>query len=447
MIIITDLSGKSLPLIKVDKINRTRNINGTHELKLTVKRTEKNKQAFDLIEHEALVTLANNRYRIKSLEKRTVLNLVELEVTALHEFYDCVDVYQYNVISDVRMLSLHEALTHALEETDYTFSIRDDFDTLQFENFGNDNAIKLFNYVKERFNFEFTIENKHLTIHKQIGKQKNLQLRWKHNIKTIKQFDNTNNLSTYIKGFGKQKVDEEGAVIEDEYVVTAEYTSPNAKKYGIRHAQPIKDDRFEHKDALLQYIAESLVDYPQMEFQIEYEQLAKNININLEELDLGDSVYLIHEIMDLSFSIRIVEIIDNPINKNVKPIFTLSTVAGNNLTNQAMQYIDKQKQENEINRIKGKQTKAERAIERAAEDLNELEQVTIPAVNEELDRINNEVIPSVDEAIKESHIPQQITPPNIDKTQSKLWWDTSVNPHRLMRYNEAAEKWQPLAPH
>ncbi|MFS0643661.1 phage tail protein [Siminovitchia sp. 179-K 8D1 HS] len=65
-------------------------------------------------------------------------------------------------------------------------------------------------------------------------------------------------------------------------------------------------------------------------------------------------------------------------------------------------------------------------------------------VNSEMDRIENEVIPEVERAIKETYIPKQETPP--DPEEYKLWWDTSKEPPRFMQYDENKKEWVPVAP-
>src|SRR5699024_6625664 len=259
MVIITNLEGKSLPLIDIDFLSRTRGTNGDYEIMLVVRRTDRNAEAFKLIDDESLITLKDgNKFRIKDIEKEASNNVTKLEVTAQHSFYDNVDNYQYDIIEKEKVLSLHEALTHALKGTDITFSIdnRDDFEKYSFENFGDDTSIALFKKAQENFEFEFDVENNtHLRIYKQLGsKSKGIQMRWKQNIVTIKQSISTQNLSTYIKGYGKPKEDKDGEVIEGEYEVAIDYTSPNAEKYGIRHAKPYSNEKITDETTMLRYL-------------------------------------------------------------------------------------------------------------------------------------------------------------------------------------------------
>lgn len=447
MVIITNLEGKSLPLIDIDFLSRTRGTNGDYEITLVVRRTEKNAEAFKLIEDESLIKLEDgNKFRIKDISRETIGNVTKLEVTAQHSFYDRVDNFQYNIIPKEKVLSLHEALTHALDGTDITFYIEDDFENYSFENFGDDTSIALFNKAKDSFKFEFDIENNtHLRVYKQLGSaSKGIQMRWKQNIVTIKQSTSTNNLSTYIKGYGKPKEDDEGQIIEGEYEVETDYTSPNADKYGIRHAAPYSNDKITDKDTMLRYLKNQLIDYPEHEFEITYENLKDNINIDLEDAELGDMIYLVHEPLNLNFNVRILEVTDYPLHPQLKPIYTISSQLLDKLDKQTANTIDKKNNDKEINNIKGRQSSISKRIEKAIQAVADVDNAMID-VNKEMDRIENEVIPEVESAVDSAKIPSSDEAPYPIPT-SKLWWDTSINPPRLMKYNSKDEKWEVLAP-
>src|SRR5699024_6875213 len=289
MLIVTNLAGEALPLSKVDFLARTRGTNGDYEIKLIARDKGRNSKVFDLIEHESIITLPDgNKFRIKVLEKTVEGDVLNVEVTALHVFYDNIDNYQYDIIEGEKVLSVHQALTHAFEGTDVTFTVYGDFKGYSFEDFGDDNSISLFNKAKDLFEFEFIIDNNnHLEIYNRTGKNDGMQMRWKHNIVTIKQEDNTQNLTTYIKGNGNPKEDKDGNPIEGEYIVATDYTSPNAKKYGIRHAEPYYNEKITHEDTMLEYLANNIIDEPEMTFEITYEELVKNVNKDLGKADLG----------------------------------------------------------------------------------------------------------------------------------------------------------------
>ncbi|MCA1025658.1 phage tail protein [Cytobacillus kochii] len=79
-------------------------------------------------------------------------------------------------------------------------------------------------------------------------------------------------------------------------------------------------------------------------------------------------------------------------------------------------------------------------IDSALEEVDE----AMLEVDKEMERIENEVIPNVEKAIRETYIPRSPTPPTEE--HNGLWWNTSVEPPRLMRFDEATNEWIPLAP-
>lgn len=445
MVIITNLDGKTLPLVDVEFLHRTRGTNGDHEIFMVANETDRNTRSFNLVDHESIIELPDgNTFRIKKLDKEIVNNVQRVELTARHTFYDTVGNYQYEIIEGEKVLSLHQLLSHAFEGTDITFTIHDDFDNYSFENFGNANSIKLFNDIKDNIPFEFNISNNtHLEIYKQIGStDKNLQMRYKQNIVTIKKEDNTENLATEIKGFGKPKEDAEGNQIEGEYEVEITYTSPNAERYGVIVADPYYNEKITHEPTMLRYLQNAIVDEPEVTFTITYEEMIKNVNKELDAAELGDQIELIHEKMDLAFPTRILEVTDYPLNKNLKPIYTISTTYLNKLDKQTSAIIDNKNLKDEMAESHRRHDELFQRVEKAREAVADVENAMIH-VDEEMARLENEVIPEIEQAVDSAKIPSQVEPPYPIPT-SNLWWDTSINPPRLMRYD--GTEWVILAP-
>jgi hypothetical protein len=116
-----------------------------------------------------------------------------------------VDVFQYDVLSPGTR-SITELLTFALTGTGWTFAVIDPFGSViidEDEDFGNDNALTLFQKTLELFQAEFDISGTTVRIRTKIGSTPDFQFRFKHNVKTLSRTVNTNDLSTYIKGYGK----------------------------------------------------------------------------------------------------------------------------------------------------------------------------------------------------------------------------------------------------
>ncbi len=87
-----------------------------------------------------------------------------------------------------------------------------------------------------------------------------------------------------------------------------------------------------------------------------------------------------------------------------------------------------------------RESEIRKEVEEALKEVDE----AMERVDSEMERIQNEVIPDVERAIRETYIPRQPYPP--DEIGSGLWWDTSVEPARLMRYDNLTGKWVPVGP-
>ena len=435
MLTITGLNGKTLPLVDTSEPERYRDIDGTQTLTLTVRETELNSKAFQLIENEAILTLAGDKYVIKDIKSNVVDGTAQYEIQAIHKFFeDLASYWVYDIIEGRKVLSLHQALTHILP-TGYTFTIYDEFENESFENFGNESAASLFEKIRVTFNFEYIKDGTHLKIYKQIGNKTSKQARYKHNIITIEGGLNSTNLATYIRGVGAR--DEETG----EPLVEAEYTSPLAEIYGIKHAEPVEDERFYHEESLLEYIKSKLHDTIDISYTIEYDEFVKALDDDTD-VELGDSIYLIHEVLKENFKTRVVAITDYPLSDTLKPIYTISSKRDSFIDKQIKTNIEKKNLEGKVKFIDEEQTEISKRIEKTIEAVNEVEN-TMKYVDEEMKRLENEVIPEIEQTVENVKIPQQPDPP-FPIPSSNLWWDTSQNPPRLMRWN--GEEWVVLAP-
>jgi phage minor structural protein len=320
LLVVTSLSGQTEALTDYKSLERKRRVNGERSLSFLLLKTERNAHAFDLVQEESIVEYDGHEYRIKRIEERTLGGTPVKSVQAQHIFFDIIDDFQYDTISGT--INITTALNHAFSVTDWTWVNQGAFDSVEFDNFGNDNPLALFQTILERYGAEFDITGpREITIKNKIGVRRDAQFRYRHNIKTLSKHVDTSNLSTYIKGFGKQTKNEQGDVISQ---VTAEYTSPNAVIFGIRHAKPVHDERFTSTETLQVHLQKVLNDEPEVSIEIEIIELWKN-GVPLHEYDLGDELYTIFEPLNIDLILRIMEITDYP-ESNKSPSIVLGNV-------------------------------------------------------------------------------------------------------------------------
>jgi phage minor structural protein len=316
MLVVTSLLGQTEGLTDYKGLKRKRRVNGERSLSFLLIKKPRNEHAFPLVEEESIIEFNGDEYRIKNLEEKSVGNTVIKNITAHHTFFDLIDEYVYDTISGTK--TIQEVLSFIFANTPYTFDVVDAFNSAQFEDFGDDNVLSLFQKVLNTFGAEFTINGKHLTIKEQVGSKTDFQFRYKHNLKVLSKYVDTSNLSTYIKGYGKQN--EDGT-----YVVTAEYTSPNASIFGIRHAPPVRDERYTDYNSLLDRLQKEIKDVPDVSFSLDFVDL-RAAGYPYEVPGEGDEVYVIHEPMGIDISTRIMGI-DEEFDENGKVIKCAVTLA------------------------------------------------------------------------------------------------------------------------
>lgn len=298
MLIVTDLEGKSEMLTDITGAEINEEVNGDFSLSFVCIKTEKNEHSYGMLQEESLVEHEGQEYRVKKMEELRY----QKRVKAPHIFFELINVRQDEVFGGTK--TLDDFATFSLTGTDWTFENVDVSGSVLIPNFGEDNVVSLIKTICTAFGCEVKIEpGKRLRFLKEIGQEKDDQFRYGHNTKSIKRSVDTSNLSTVIKGYGGNGL-----------VVT--YTSPNYVKYGMRYAEPFRDERFTIEESMIERLKKELRDIP--EVSIEMEVLVLGF-----DPDIGDKVWLIYEPMGIEFQTRIMSKKKYPFAKK-SPVVTLS---------------------------------------------------------------------------------------------------------------------------
>ncbi|MGE7940615.1 phage tail spike protein [Lysinibacillus xylanilyticus] len=264
----------SAPLFEQDTL-------GNLTLEFTVNKTN-NEAGFNLLQEEAIVTAANYDFRVKQIiddkpGRKTIL--------AISTFFDLA--YQFKDTTYGGTHSSQEFVNYLLADTGWTVTC-DFSDTATIDKFGSKNIIQCVNQICDAFNCEFEIlPNKRVHFSKSLGPDNNAQYRYGHNIKALSRKIDTNHLRTQITATGKEDL-------------TVTYTSPNHTLWGIRKADPISDERFTIAEHLMKKAKDSLIDYPEVSFELD--------TLELLDKQLGEKVWLIYEpIEGLELQTRILQ--------------------------------------------------------------------------------------------------------------------------------------------
>ncbi|MDA2095457.1 phage tail protein [Bacillus cereus] len=312
---IRSISGSEEMLTNFE-VSRKDGVNGDKYIDVKIIKTGTNEHAYSLIYNQNTFIYDDEEYTIKNCEEQTIGNTVTRNCKAIHRFFeDLNDNHVYEQISGT--LRLDKLLEFSLKGTGYKVIIYNNNLPLSVEvdNFGDENSLVLFKSVLDKFGAEFEVIGNEITVMKEIGSYTDEQLRYFYNIKEPSREIDTSDFKTYIKGYGKKNDD-------GSYVVTAEYTSPLAKVYGIKHAKPVRDDRYTDSASLLERIKRELNDHINISIKltaIEVEELG------WQYINKGDYVWCIIDPFDLDVRIRVVDI-EEFSNKNKSSIYTLGII-------------------------------------------------------------------------------------------------------------------------
>lgn len=257
------------------------------------------------------------------MTENVVGGLVTKQVVATHIYYTIQDGYQYEKVTGTK--SINQLLTHIFKAGNrgFTWEVIDPnkkFLTVQQENFGDGNYLKLINELLSDYNAVVIPNNKHLMFYpiSEYGRKVEEQIRYKYNTDEVTFDIDTYSLKTQIKGYGKLK---EGINTENpkdsDYVFTPiTYTSPESKTWGIRIQDPVTDERYTISGNMLERLKNDLQDYPSISGSVTLKW-----KINPQK---GDYVPFIYEPLNINTYIQVVGIKTYPAIPNKPPEITLS---------------------------------------------------------------------------------------------------------------------------
>ncbi|MGE7840497.1 phage tail spike protein [Lysinibacillus sp. NPDC093712] len=305
MLVVTNFAGNQTePFFTTSAPVFEQDTQGNLTLEFTVNKSN-NEAGFNLLQEESIVRAANYDFRVKQIiddkpGRKTIL--------AISTFFDLA--YQFKDKTFGGTHSSQEFVNYLFAGTGWTAKI-DFTETATIYKFGSKNIIQCVNQICDAFNCEFEIlPNNRVHFSKTLGPDNGAQYRYGHNIKALSRKIDTTHLRTKITATGKEDL-------------TVTYTSPNHTIWGIRIADPISDERFTNADNLLKKAKVSLIDYPEVAFELD--------TIELLDKQLGEKVWLIYEpIEGLELQTRILKricIVDEVTDE----LKTIAVTLGNSL--------------------------------------------------------------------------------------------------------------------
>ncbi|MFK4417112.1 phage minor structural protein [Bacillus sp. RC251] len=314
MLMVTDLTGNSEPLVGFKGFTRKRLVNGERTLSFSLFPYKENQVAFPITKEESVIEFEDEEYVIKLLKERNMGRKFYKQAEAIHKFYvDLKGKQKYEKYSG--SMTFQSALDFVFEGTGYKTAVIDAFYAKSWENFGGENRLALLQKALKRYKAEMTVKGNLVTFRTQIGEDTDFQFRYNFNIKTFERIVDTTNLATYIRGYGKDGL-------------MREYTSPNIKIFGKIDAPFVDDDRYTTVSGLDERLRNDLQDMPLISITIDFVDLRKAGYPYIVPNE-GDRVFLIYEPMNIDVETRIVAI-EEEYDENLELIRTKVTLSNIN---------------------------------------------------------------------------------------------------------------------
>ncbi|WP_281998490.1 phage tail protein [Priestia flexa] len=289
---IEDLQGEQYPLQAA--VDRERGINGEKSISLTLYEEKWNEDYFKNIDTCWKLGFDGDEYEVVIPRAKARGKKAVWELKAVHRFFvDMRNSWKYE--THTGSMTIQARMNFVFNGSGYNFVIVDSFGAKEMENFGDSSRLDLFQKILETYEAEFEIVGNTVYIRTQIGQDTDFVYHRNLNLKDITIEKDSTNFSTYGEGFGK-----------DGLHVT--YTSPLASipGIGIRHAPPVRDERYTVESSLFNTVKKSID-----------ESLVVSITVDVAELraqgyqsapNEGDRIFLMDDRLNLDIETRIVNI-------------------------------------------------------------------------------------------------------------------------------------------
>ncbi len=289
---IEDLQGEQYPLQAA--VDRERGINGEKSISLTLYEEKWNEDYFKNIDTCWKVGFDDDEYEVVIPRAKARGKKAVWELKAVHRFFvDMRNSWKYE--THTGSMTIQARMNFVFNGSGYNFVIVDSFGAKDLENFGDSSRLDLFQKILETYEAEFEIVGNTVYIRTRIGQDTDFVYHRNLNLKDITIEKDSTDFSTYGEGFGK-----------DNLHVT--YTSPLASipGIGIRHAPPIRDERYTVESSLFNAV-KKIID----------ESLVVSITVDVAELQAqgyqdapneGDRIFLMDDRLNLDIETRIVNI-------------------------------------------------------------------------------------------------------------------------------------------
>lgn len=301
---VRDWLGKESPLQAT--ISYDFEVNGNQSISATILPSEVNRRFIaDITEMWTVIDHFGVEQKIVYLQRRGQGKEQSVQIKGIPLFFDAMNSDRIYERVDKHMTAM-ESFTRIFENTGFTFVLADSFDAVEWEGFGEgESRLESFKRALDRYEAEFYIRGKQVTLKKLIGRD--LQTMYAHrlNASNITLEHDASALWTYAKGFGDYG-DGEGSEDWQDAKLVREYTSPLAKIIGIRHAPPLKNGNITTVATMDEQLKTLVDESLKISVTADIHDLRKQ-GYPIGQPEVGDRVYLVDERIGFNEQVRVVD--------------------------------------------------------------------------------------------------------------------------------------------
>lgn len=226
----------------------------------------------------------------------------DLEISAVGAFhFEFVKSYMYNELKTATY-HIDYLLGKLFEGSRFVLELNGTFPTVEFEGFGKDDKLTLFERVMSRFGAEYKIVGKVVQVNNKIGNDTGFQFRYLKNIKDTEYSIDASEIATYAKGLGAWKDEED----HSKGRLEIEYKSSLYDIFGHLDYGTVEDERMYYADTL-KAKCKSVLDAT-VSVTLKTTLVALQRQSYKAEAHIGDFIWFIDERIQLEKKIRFAQI-------------------------------------------------------------------------------------------------------------------------------------------
>ncbi|WP_035065239.1 prophage endopeptidase tail family protein [Carnobacterium maltaromaticum] len=243
--------------------------NEVNQISFSIVETEWNKFGYFLLSDDESIIFNDQEYLIKNCNPKTNGSKSVKAITAMHIYYDCKYVYQYDVKEGVKTYSIQDILHFYFDGNakGYSWEVIGEFPKVEVDNLGNGSGKECVDMCIEKFNCVVEMNNKHIRlIDEELWKiMTDHEFVYYYNTDDIQLTSTSTDIYNITKCFGKKK--EDGSDYFAPFIYRSE---ASIERWGEKPGPAVSDERFTDAAAMKEKAKASLQDQPAVTLSVQY---------------------------------------------------------------------------------------------------------------------------------------------------------------------------------